>query len=169
MKKKKIKKIIDQSLINHHKNTSEKSMILSKGYEKMGCSYDESVSCRLKKLIQDIIKYRENINISYDDSHINIRIDDIKSLKKTNINSPYPSKTEDNMLSIDIERNIGFCMNIGYRKNTRYIDEKIYDEIIDVVKKRIREINAENFNDMWEIIVKDSGILRDNNLENLLD
>ena len=38
-----------------------------------------------------------------------------------------------------------------------------------MVSKRVMEINKENFTDIWDKVMKESGIIRDNNLDQLLD
>jgi len=45
----------------------------------------------------------------------------------------------------------------------------MFSELSPVIKQRLKEINAENFSEIWETLMKDSGIMRDNNLETLLD
>ena len=45
----------------------------------------------------------------------------------------------------------------------------MYIELIDIVSKRVIEINKENFIHIWDKVMIDSGIIRDNNLEQLLD
>jgi predicted metalloprotease len=38
-----------------------------------------------------------------------------------------------------------------------------------MVMNKVREINADNFNSIWEVISKESGILRDSNLDDILN
>jgi hypothetical protein len=45
----------------------------------------------------------------------------------------------------------------------------MFNELIDITTKRVMEINRENFSDIWDRVMKDSGIIRDNNLEQLFD
>jgi hypothetical protein len=44
----------------------------------------------------------------------------------------------------------------------------MYNELIDITKDKVNEINASNFNNIWENISKESGILRDFNLDEIL-
>jgi flagellin-specific chaperone FliS len=46
---------------------------------------------------------------------------------------------------------------------------RMLTELYDCISDRLRNINADNFNNIWENIVKESGILRDNNLDELLE
>lgn len=136
------------------------------------CEHDVKVSEKLVKLVNNLLKYPDNVNISHSEYSINIRVDDIKNVKKRSYtnNGHYAkvSNEEDN-LSIEIIKGKGFSVNLGYRKYTRYSDINLYTEMIDKVKERVKEINAENFNDIWETISKESGLLRDSNLEEIFD
>lgn len=137
------------------------------------CEYDVNVTDKFKKLFYNILKYPDNLSIEYGEAprynpNITVSVGSIKSLKKTTSNSGnYPSK-EDDQLRIEISKT-GFVLNYGYRKISRYEDENIYNELIDDVKNLVKEINADNFNDIWETISKESGLLRDSNLDDIFD
>jgi len=63
----------------------------------------------------------------------------------------------------------GFSINLAYQKRTSYSDKKIFSELIDIISQRVMEINKENFTSIWDKVIKESGIIRDNNLEQLFD
>ena len=63
----------------------------------------------------------------------------------------------------------GFSINLSYQKRSNYEDIDMFNELIDIVSKRVMEINKENFTDIWDKVMKESGIIRDNNLDQLLD
>jgi hypothetical protein len=145
------------------------------------CEFNQEVSDRFKKLFYNILKYPDNLSIEFGEAprhpYINVNTESIKSLKKaSNINNnsgvQYPTTSkmakigEDDQLRIEVNMT-GFTLNYGYRKVTRYKDENIYSELINDVKERVKEINANNFNDIWETISKESGLLRDSNLEDI--
>lgn len=144
------------------------------------CEYDSDVTDRFKKLFYNILKYPDNLTIEFGESpnhpYINVNTDSIKSLKKstsTNVNNYSTSSkmaklAEDDQLRIEVNKT-GFVLNYGYRKITRYKDENIYSELIPDVKKRVKEINANNFSDIWETISKESGLLRDSNLDDIFN
>lgn len=135
--------------------------------EEYKCEYDINVSNKLKKLITNLLNYPDNFNVDYTEHSITLRIDDVKSVKKV-IKASNIIQSEENHLIIEIRKNQGFMLNLGYRKMTRYKDIGIYDEIIDQIKDKVKEINFNNFNDIWEVIAKESGVLRDSNLEDIL-
>ena len=74
--------------------------------------------------------------------------------------------SDDNYLEIFVDEK-GFYLNYGYRKRSRYSDDEIFNELLPLVKKRNKEINSENFNEIWEEVMIESGIMRDNNLNEL--
>ena len=101
----------------------------------------------------------------------NIEIGNIKYIKK----SPTPSSngtvklsSGEEQLSIYIFKDKCFSITQGYSKQTKYTDVNMYNELIDIVKDKVKEINANNFNTIWENISRESGILRDSNLDEIL-
>ena len=185
MKKKKInkisKKIFDQISENYTISQKKKPVNESKYYgaveptpmveEEYICEYDEEISIKFKKLFNNIIKYPENIKLTHTISYINIEIANIKYIKK----SPTPSNngtiklsSGEEQLSIYIFKDKCFTITQGYSKQTKYVDVNMYNELIDITKDKVKEINANNFNIIWENISRESGILRDSNLDEIL-
>lgn len=165
MKEKKFKKIAEEvaKLISNQLIEKPTSTMI----EEYRAEYDSEVSDKMKKFILNVIKYKENLNISISEEYINIATSDIKKIKKSNSQNigKYPG-SDDNYLEISIDEK-GFYLNYGYRKRSRYTDEKIFNELLPLVKQRNKEINSENFNEIWEEVMIESGIMRDNNLDEL--
>ena len=129
--------------------------------------YDSEVSEKTKNLILKLIDYNENVNINFSSESFSISTPDITSIKKK-----IPKNTlynDDNYLDIHVIKDEGFSINLAYQKRTNYLDKNIFSELIDVVTKRVMETNRENFTAIWDKVMKDSGIIRDNNLEQLFD
>jgi len=168
MKEKKFKKIAEEvaKLISNQLNSMEKPTMI----EEYRAEYDSEVSDKMKKFIINVIKYKENLNISISEKYINIATNDIKNIKKSHSNSNGNGKlysaSDENYLEISIDEK-GFYLNYGYRKRSRYTDEEIFNELLPLVKQRNKEINSENFNEIWEEVMVESGIMRDNNLDEL--
>ena len=161
MKEKKLKKIA--KLISNQLNTIE-SPIREAEYR---AEYDSEVSDKLKKFILNVIQYKENLSITISEKHFTISTNDIKNIKKSNSNSINKySNSDENYLEIFVDEK-GFYLNYGYRKRSRYTDEEIFNELLPLVKQRNKEINSENFNEIWEEVMIESGIMRDNNLDEL--
>lgn len=129
--------------------------------------YDSEVSEKTKNLILKLIDYNENVNINFSSEAFSISTPDITSIKKrASKNTVY---NDDNYLDIHVIKDEGFSINLAYQKRTNYEDRNIFSELVDVVTKRVVETNRENFTDIWDKVMKDSGIIRDNNLEQLFD
>lgn len=128
--------------------------------------YDPDVSDKFKKMFLQIIEYKENLRINITDSNISIYIQDIKNLK-----SDYSSKlnSEEDYLEISIIKDVGYSISKGYRKKSQFRDKDIFNQLESLVKDRLSKINKENFNDIWENIMLESGLVRDNNLLDILE
>jgi hypothetical protein len=165
MKERKLKKIA--KLISYQLHAIE-APIREVEYR---AEYDSEVSDKLKKFILNVIQYKENISITVSEKHFTISTNDIKNIKKSNSNNHSNSinkysGSDENYLEIFVDDK-GFYLNYGYRKRSRYTDEEIFNELLPLVKKRNKEINSENFNEIWEEVMIESGIMRDNNLDEL--
>ena len=45
----------------------------------------------------------------------------------------------------------------------------MYSDVVDEIKDKLKQINADNFNEIWSGIMKDSGLMRDNNLDEIFN
>jgi len=182
MKKKEINKIskkvfekLNKSLSqstpqNKYPTEPDEPIDKSKGNNEEKCQYNEEVSNKFKNLFNNIIKYPENIRISYNESFINIEISDIRYIKKAYppSNGNMIKSNNNERLTIYIYKDKYFSLTLGYNIQTSYTDVNMYNELIDITKDKVSEINANNFNNIWENISKESGILRDFNLDEIL-
>lgn len=166
MKTKKLRKLA-LSLLLEMKSLDnvkvERSLINT--YREYDADYDEGVSDRLKKMVLNLIKYNENISINLDENQLSISTNDIGKLKQS-FNTVSKYGNDEGFLEIYITKN-GFEINYGYRKKASYKDDNIFKELAPIVKKRRKEINFENFDEIWTDIMKVSGAMRDSNLEDL--
>lgn len=130
--------------------------------------YDPEVSEKFKKMVLNLANYKNNININIDNHRISISTGDIKSVKtptKRNSNTLY---SDDNYVEMSLIKDLGFSINYSYKKSN-YKDEKLFDELQPILIQKLKEINADNFNEIWTELMKDSGILRDNNLDEIFN
>jgi hypothetical protein len=44
----------------------------------------------------------------------------------------------------------------------------MYGELLPKISEKLREINSDNFDQVWSKIMKESGIIRDSNLDEIL-
>jgi hypothetical protein len=43
----------------------------------------------------------------------------------------------------------------------------MFKDLSPAIRERLKEINFENFDDIWNDVMKKSGVIRDNNLDEL--
>ena len=174
MKKKDLEKISDIVAINI-KSILEKQMNyekVDKAEEYKTSAYDETVSNKFKKLVLNLLDYSETLNININDNSITISANDVKSIKNTNNNNnnngSLKLQNDGNYLEISINKE-RFVMAKGYYNRTCYKDTSMYDYFEPILSKKLQEINATNFNTVWDDIMIDSGMIRDNNLLELFN
>lgn len=167
MKKSKVKKIA--TMLYEQVRNYEKNQITTR--ENINYNdYDVEVSQKVKNLILNIIKYKDNIHISVGDDYFTVSTNDATKIKNNQGIKVNPYKiSEDYYFEISVQQDEGFTLNYGYSKRSNFLDKSMFSELSPVIKQRLKEINAENFSEIWETLMKDSGIMRDNNLETLLD
>jgi hypothetical protein len=162
MKKKKFKKIAKYI---HEIVSAPKGIPVEDKIEYI--PFDLEVSNKTKKLVLDLMEYPDGVNVNLSEDNIILASSDITQIKKK-IKSSNTVYNDDNYLEIRIEKNKGFTINLSYRKRTNYEDKNIYNDLISIVRNKVNEINRQNFIDIWDKVMIESGIARDNNLEELL-
>lgn len=128
--------------------------------------YDQVVSLKFKKLITDIINICgdiEGVKISVNDSDMNIHIDDLSKIK-TNSNSNKCDYCE-----IFILKNYGFTMRTNDDISTSYQDENIFNDIYPIASNYIKVKNSKNFEEIYSKCTLNTIIMRNNNLDSLLN
>lgn len=167
MKKKKIKKIAKLIFTEVLQKMDAPTKNLSVRERVDYVPYDREVSEKTKNLILKLIDYNENVNINFSSESFGISTPDICSIKKKACkNTIY---NDDNYLDIHVVKGEGFSINLAYQKRTNYEDKEMFSELIETISKRVMEINRENFTSIWDRVMKESGIIRDSNLEQLFD
>ena len=166
MKEKKLKKIIKEVLneVRDYDRPMKAQM-----YTGDWAEYNEDVSEKLKTMLLNLLNYRNNINININDNSLSISTDNLSGVKKSrSSNNGLTKVSDDDYFSVEIIKETGFSVNRGYNIRSQYLDSKIYDEILPLATNKLREINSENFNDIWNDVMKESGLMRDNNIDELL-
>lgn len=167
MKEKKLKKIVQ--LVAKQVREYEMSPVKKSMYTGDWAEYNEDVSDKLKTMLINLLNYRNNINVNINDNSLSISTDNLSGIKKTRSNSSGLTKvSDDDYFSVEIIKETGFTINKGYNVRTQYLDTKIYDEILPLATNKLKDINSENFNDIWNDVMKESGLMRDNNIDELL-
>lgn len=165
MKSNKIKKIVKQTIEEMRlQDRPMKSIMYTGDWGK----YDSDVSDKVKTMVLNLTNYRNNLNISINVDSLNISTENLSSVKKSYNNSPGLKSNDDDYLSIEIIKNTGFTINKGYTTRSNYLDPKIFDELLPLLTEKLAQINSENFTEIWTDIMKESGLIRDNNIDELL-
>jgi len=171
MKSKKIKKMA--KLIHEEFRNYERKSRPTKMVEEISggdwSEYDSEISEKFKKMILNLATYKNNININVDDSRISVSVGDITKVKTPIKRSSNVLYSEENYVEMSLHKGLGFNINYGYKLRTNYKDEKLFDELKPILIQKLKEINADNFNEIWTELMRESGVLRDNNLDDILN
>ena len=166
MKSKKIKKLakLFHEEVRNYDKESRPTEDTSLGID--WCEYDSEVSEKFKKVILNLSNYKNNIYINIDNNRVNISTSDIRLVKHTTKKIPH---NEEGYVEMSLIKNIGFSINYGYKLRSYYKDKKLFEELRPIIIQRLKEINADNFNEVWIKLMRESGVLRDSNLDDILN
>ena len=162
MKAKNLKKLT--KLICEEMNRND-SLVKSE-YSGDWSEYNLEISNKFKKMILNLADCGSNVHISIDERRIIINTSDITTVKK--VNNKNRLCNDDNYVEMILFKNLGFTINYGYRIKSNYRDENLYDELLPILSQKLKEISETNFNNIWDQLMKDSGFLRDSNLDDIL-
>jgi hypothetical protein len=159
MKKKKLSKLaIKISNILREPIMEVKSDISFNEYMFSECGDD--IKKKIRNMIFRLIGLRDQLSISISEKLISITSDRLKSpTNSKNVYSDY--------FSIEIIKDVGYIMNYK-EKRLAYKDILIYDDLIEQIKITFSKLNDINFNEMYNDVMIDSGLVRDSNLDDLL-
>lgn len=169
MKKKKIKSFINESIKEAINGTYPSK---SSNDEFSMSEYNKDVSDKFKKLIFNLLPYIDNLNVHISTDYISISCEDTKILKKQLVSNNGASKyvgNDDNYLEINIRKDSGFSISSGYRLRSSYKDIKIYDDLVFEISNKLQRKNSNNFEKIYSKVMIDSGIIRDSNLDEILE
>lgn len=166
MKKKKLSKIVKltlEELRNSEKLGHIPVELKSDNRDYDLSEYNKDVSEKFKKMINNILTYKENLNIHINDDRITIYCENAKNLKSNSV-----TYKEENHLEISIHKSVGFYINYGHKKMSKYKDQNMFEEVLNSIIEKQKEINYKNFNNLWSTLMIDTGVSRDNNLDTIL-
>lgn len=162
MKNTKLKKLIKQSLTEVIQNDRYDRLLKEEPntfQEMMFSEPNEEVSIKFRKLVTKLLTLRDDLNIHINENRIaiNSELSRLKNIKYQN----------DDYISIEIIKETGFLFSYN-NKRLAYRDNDIYDEILSQMKNIFEKLNKENFNEIYQTILVDTGLSREANLEDLL-
>ncbi len=164
MKKSKLKKIVKKVHQEYLKETSNPNTLRHQRINDF-CVADENLKKEITNLINDIIEHEIILRI-YDNS-ISIIIEDVRLLKKSNLNQN-SSNTANSYFELIMEKNKGFLLRSDNLESS-YIYPELYDEFHDIIENKIIAKNNQDFNSIINSVIDKSGLRRDKNLTQLLD
>jgi len=166
---KKIIKIVQASVKESYYN---QSVVKSDYNSNMHwCDYNEDVSNKIKSLILNIIKYKDNSNINInlkDNSNININVGNVSNMKNS-ISTNGNTLSPESYLEINLIKDKGFYFSYYYNNQVYFKDDKIYDILYNIIISKYNELSMYKFYKYYKEILDLSGLNREYNLENLLD
>ena len=169
-----ISKKVTEAIIKNRQNRRETKMeVVSDNNfrELLFSECDDEYKLKTRDMIYRLLQFRDELRISSSPNKISIYKEDIKSLKSkskaSTTNQFSASVDEYYSLELEIIKNVGYILNYNNKKMA-YIDEKLYDDVLEKTKTVFKEINDKNFQEMHSLIMKDSGIARESNLDLLL-
>jgi hypothetical protein len=162
MKSKKLKKIIKQSLIESTQVINGTSSIFN---DYLFTDVTDEIKSKTRNLIYRILKFRDNLNITINENHIYISSENGFDFVKANSTSNILNNTSD-YLSIDIIKDIGYLFH-WQDKRFAFKDSNLYKDVLSKVEITFKELNEENFSEIYALALKKSGLSRDSNLDEL--
>lgn len=168
-KKSKIDKLAESLFkkLNDQKNnlyTNESKVEVSYN-DYIWSEYDSSVSEKTKKLIFRTCEYKNKVHIEINESLIRLTCDQMSNLKS---NSTSNKTRKEEYLRIEIIKDKGFSINKDYSESCNFLDKEMYNEVVNEIKKIYNRLNVEHFNNIYENIIVESGLIRESNLDEIL-
>jgi hypothetical protein len=115
---------------------------------------------KIRNLILRLARKRDEIEYGISEHTISIY-----ATEKHN-NTSHQSKS--NYFHIEVIKEVGYNITCNSRR-VLIKDITLYDEMLPKIKETFDTINLENFNDFYNTIMKDNGLNRESNLDELLN
>ena len=167
MKKKKFKKLLVNTLAEFYqeKNNQKKyDAVSEESNHQFYTDTDEETKKKIRNLILRLLEMRDSINFNSNDRSIGLSSEiSISGSPNSNMKSNYKSE----YFSIDVVKDLGFTLSFS-EKRIVLRDEKLYDDIKPQIKIIFDKINNNNFIDLYGIVMKETGLSRESNLDDLL-
>lgn len=174
MKKKTLKKIIENSIsnsLNYRNDKYDKYEVIGEknSYNDfIFTSSSDETKKRSRNLIYRIISLRDKLNFNISDNSININ-SELSRLKNNHKSVSSPTSIySDEYFSLEIIKNVGYLLSFNEQR-LGFKDESLYDDTIDQIRTTFDKLNQENFLEIYSKIMKDSGLARNSNLDELLE
>ena len=161
--KKGIKKKVAKAIVKEMKKITESDKCVVVRESVYRTPYDQETSAAMCKFIKKIIEQSgTTMDVRADRIYINCR--DVKQLKTGKV-SGY---SDDRYLEIEIDEE-GFSFTYGHSGRNYFDDKEIYAQTMKDFESVIIQKSKTNLNKAIDNIYFESGLIRENNLDTLLD
>lgn len=161
--KKGIKNKVAKAIVKEMKKITESDKSVQLKESVYRTPYDQETSAAMCKFIKKIIEQDgTTMDVRADRIYINCR--DVKQLKTGKV-SGY---SDDRYLEIEIDEE-GFSFTYGHSGRNYFDDKEIYAQTMKDFESVIIQKSKTNLNKAIDNIYFESGIIRENNLDTLLD
>ena len=162
MKNKKLIRLIKETVREAYYETvpmKEQSKVTSNDYN-FTESTDETKQ-KIRNLIIRLAQKRDDIEHNINDYTISLQASDRKlySNNTNNLHKIY--------FHLEIIKEVGYNINCNGRR-VLIKDITLYDEMFPKIKEAFDKVNLDNFNELYSSIMKDNGLNRESNLDELL-
>jgi len=167
MNKKKLSKLIEKSTLKAISEFNGYGSVPMKESRKSFNDYmftecDSEIKEKSRNMIFRLLSLRDQLTISITDQSVSISSE--YGLKKSNHNNYMSSE----YFSIEIIKDTGYIMSYK-EKRLAYRDSEIYEDLIGQIEVVFKSLNHENFKELYNEVMVDSGLARSSNLDDLLD
>lgn len=141
----------------------------TKKFEEYVTDSDDLTFDKFEKLIKNILNYDCSIEMSH--GYVSLYLNSFKKVKSFDSYQSEKTKVcdyEEERLEISIAKDDIFTINIGYNKRSRFKKEGVYKHFYPIFKQTLDKMNNENFLEAYQFIMKESGLLRDENLNSII-
>lgn len=161
MKNKKLIRLIKETVREAYYETvpMKESKVTSNDYN-FTESTDETKQ-KIRNLIIRLAQKRDDIEHNINDYTISLQASDRKlySNNTNNLHKIY--------FHLEIIKEVGYNINCNGRR-VLIKDITLYDEMFPKIKEAFDKVNLDNFNELYSSIMKDNGLSRESNLDELL-
>jgi hypothetical protein len=174
MNKKKLSKLIEKSTLKAISEFNEYGSVkpmkvkesLMSFNDYMFTECDSEVKEKSRNMIFRLLNLRDQLTISINDHSVSISSE--FGLKKSNLVVMNNYMVSNDYFSIEIIKDTGYIMS--YKdKRLAYRDSEIYKDLISQIEIVFKSLNNENFKELYNEVMVDSGLARSSNLDDLLD
>lgn len=170
---KKIKNLIKETLkesFNENYNFYNGAKISEKdSRDHMFSEINEDNKSKIRNLIIRLLNRRDEIDFNLTERHLTLNTPYEDQWQKMPPSSTRYSHPKSNKIYFHIEiiKETGFVINCNEKK-IMMKDPTLFDEMVPKAKEIFDKINQENFSDLYNFVMKENGLIRESNLDDLL-